>query len=176
MGQYRPPEGPPKTSVYRPPTGTPFGDAYHRMEQDLYDQATDEELDWLEDHPLMWLRALSRMETVIQGQMGIAKIALNRLAPPIGSRPTNQWLEAKRKHDEKHRYRIHLLNLIGQRREEAKSLLSDEELGIMWTLGDLLEFTQQILDYAKEDDFEQIEASCNGLIDKIQRRISGQAG
>jgi hypothetical protein len=168
-------EGAPKTSVYRPPPGTPFGDAYVRMERDLYDQATDEELDWLEDNPLMWLRALSRMEAVIQAQMGIAKIALNKLAPRIGSTASQKYLNAKRAHDEKHKSRIHLLTLVGQRREEAKSLLSDEALVTMTTVGDLLDLLQQIVDCAKEDDFEQIEEICNGMINRINRRISDNA-
>lgn len=164
------PGKPPKTSAYRPPAGTPFGDAYFRMEQDIHDKATDDEIDWLEDHPLMWLRALSRMESVIQARMGIDKIGLQKICPGDGEGPTRKYVEAKRKFDHKQQYRIHLLTVIAMRREEVKSMISEDAVTTMMTIGDLAETMNQILDRAKEDDYEAIEASVRGVLKKITER------
>lgn len=164
------PGKPPKTSVYRPPAGTPFGDAYFKTEQDVHDNATDEELDWLEEHPLMWIRALSRMETVIQARMGIDKIGLKKKGPMPGQHPSREYLEARKAFEHKQQYRIHLLTVIGQRREEAKSMISDDSVITLMTVGDLAELMNQILDYAKEDDYEAIESSVLGVLKKIEER------
>lgn len=157
-------------SAYRPPKGTPFGDAYNKAELDLRDEATDEELDWLEDNPLMWLRALSRLETHYQARTGMDKMSLKRLAPLPGEVPSREYLAGVKELKRKQQYRMHLLEVIATRREEVKSMVDDESIITLMTVGDLLEMMLQLREYAQHDDFEHIESSVSGVIKMIEKR------
>lgn len=167
---------PPKTSVYRPPPGTGIGDAYANVEHDLFEEATEAELDWLEDHPLMWLRALSMYERMLQTRTGMDKLKVSRMAPDLGKAASQEYLDALKELKRKTQYRLHLLELIQVRREEAKSLIDDDSLTTMMTVGDLTEIMLQILDHAKRDEYEHIESSCQGILARIKRKVEERDG
>lgn len=156
---------------YRPPRGTPFGEAFHRMERELRDVATDEEIDWLEDHPIMWLRALSWFERVLNSHTGMERMTLEKLKPLPGTKPSIEFLKARRSLKHNQQVRHHMQETIYMTREEVKSMISAKSIADMMTVGDLLEFATQIRDMAKIDDFEGIDKSCHGIIGKLQRKV-----
>lgn len=155
---------------YRPPRGTPFGEAFHKMEREIRDKATEEEVDWLEDHPIMWLRALSWYERVLQSHTGMERMHLDKLKPLPDTNPSIEFLKAKRSLRRNRQVRHHIQELIYMTREEVKSMIDSDDLASIMTSGDLLEFAVQIRDMAKLDDFAGIEKSCHGIIGKIQRK------
>lgn len=159
-------------SPYRPPAGTPFGDAYLKAELDIRDEATDAELDWLEDNPLMWLRALSRLETHYQARTGMDRMNLKRHIPLPGQAPSVEYLNGLKELKRKQQYRLHLLEIIQTRREEVKSMIDDESIITLMTVGDLAEIMVQIREAAKVDDYEFIEKSANGMIKMIEKRMA----
>lgn len=159
-------------SPYRPPAGTPFGDAYIKAELDLKDEATDAELDWLEDNLLMWLRALSRLETHYQARTGMDRMSLKRLMPMPGEVISRDYLNAVKEFKRKQQYRLHLLEIIQTRREEVKSMIDDDSIITLMTIGDLAEIMTQIREAAKVDDYEFIEKSSSGILKMIERRMA----
>jgi len=164
----------PYEGSYRPPRGTPFGEAFYRMEKEIRDKATDEEVDWLEDHPIMWLRALSWYERVIQSHTGMERMNLEKLKPNPGTGPTQEFLKARRSLRCKMQTRHHIQELIVMTRQEVTSMIDDDSVITMMTVGDLVELMTQIREAAKIDDFEQVEKTCHGVIGKIQRKVKAR--
>lgn len=156
---------------YRPPRGTPFGEAFHKMEREIRDEATDEEMDWLEDHPVMWLRALSWYERIIQSHTGMEKMHLEKLKPVTGQPPSAEFLAARRRLKYNQQIRHHIQEMIYMTREEVKSMVDPDSIITMMTVGDLLELMVQIRMYAQQDEFDMIEKSCHGVIGKIQKKV-----
>ena len=157
--------------TYRPTRGTPFGEAFHKADREIHGQATDEEIDWLEDHPIMWLRALSWLERIIQSHTGMQRMRLARFSPLPGESATATYLRERRSLKRKQETRHHLQELIYKTREEVKSMIDDDAVTTLMTVGDLMELMVQIREMAKQDDFEGIDKSCHGVIGKIQRKV-----
>lgn len=121
--------------------------------RELKEQATPEELRWLYDNALLWLRALTMIKNDVSNHIAKAKRDIEGLKPPAGTHASQDYLDAKHGVEEKNKARLHFSNIVGNRLEEVKSLISSLPASRL-TLADIIEAFIGIADLIDIDDLD----------------------
>lgn len=118
----------------------PTAQARRLADREIRNEATSGEVAWLHDHPLLWYRALRRMEMETRIHIFKARTDLSELRAELivpGRRIPSEYLRAKAAVDKAQRGREHFRSLVDERLEQARSLMGGETVD-RWLHGDLI--------------------------------------
>lgn len=125
---------------------------------ELRRQATDQQVAWLYDHPLPWLRALIALQLQVDRHIAQDRLALGALKPLPGSQPTADYMRAKRAADSQHAKRLHFRQLAADRMDDVESLIGDGPLD-RTTAGDVARALAAIAQLLDDDEVADARAA-----------------
>lgn len=132
---------------------SPYKMARRYVDAELADRATAQQIAWLYEHPMLWLRALQAVVREVESHLAKSRASLARIKPPPGTAENAEYMAAKNEVDTRSVSRIHVLNLAKGRVEEVKALLGPESAAMgHLSMGDLIAIMTDIAGLADEGD------------------------
>lgn len=119
-------------------------------------QATAAQIVWLDDHLVLWLRALNRLKLEAQGHAAKDKLDLGLLKPPAGQAPSQRYLDAKTDFERRHKARLHFAGLVDDRIEKVKAKLGTAPVYGWVTTGDMVDIFAAIAALADAGDLRGV--------------------
>ncbi len=129
---------------------------------EIHGDATGEQAQWLDDHRLEWLEALTRMDEAAAERTGTERLFLAGLKPAAGELPSGEYLEAKRQQSLLEARRRVFLTHVAQRRQWLLDHMADSRYASAPRLLDAISTALELLDRGREAD--------------AYRRLSGALG
>ncbi len=119
---------------------------------EIHGDATGEQAQWLDDHRLEWLEALTRMQAAAGARTVTERLFLSGLKPPSGVGPSGEYLEAKRQQELLEARRRVFLAHVNDRRRWLIDHLADSRYASAPRLLDAISSALELLDLGREAD------------------------
>lgn len=146
---------------------SPYAMARRLVNSEIRNEATGSEVQWLYDHPLLWLRALLRTRLDIKDQIAKSKSDLDAIAPRSGRNPPEAYLDARSEWLRMRTRRIHVQGIVENKIEEVGAILGSDHFSARITIGDLVGIFTEFVELVDDDDVEHIRAKAQYLIKKL---------
>lgn len=99
-----------------------------QADKEIQDKALPAEVQWLYEHPILWLQALHQMKSDVQRRIEKSRLDVKRAHDfPVSGEPTEEYLKVKRHTAELNIRQVHFLRLVERRIEEVASLLGTDK-------------------------------------------------
>ncbi len=134
----------------------PLTRARRYVDRELDREATAEEVTWLADHPLMWLRALIQVRADVRNHVNQDRAGLARSAPEAGEAPSRSHLAAVAKFEAMTVQRMHFVRIVERRIEAVSSILGVDPAD-RTLVGDFVQVLFRIAQLADDDDIEAVK-------------------
>lgn len=131
---------------------SPLKTARRYADMELKRQARPPEIEWLYAHPLMWLRALTRIGRDIENHIAKDRASIVHLKPKDGVAAGPEYLTAKAAVDMRAGSRLHVAQLAKNRIEEVKAILGPEPAIGYVSIGHLIGLMLELAEMADEGD------------------------
>ena len=128
----------------------PLAQARRYADMELHGAARPDQIRWLHEHPLLWLRALTGIKRDVESHIGNDRMSVSGMKPAPGGNPT-AWLAVKAELDGRTLRRQHFLIRVRARLDEVCSLLGSEPAAGHWLIGEVVAVLTNI-EAALEDD------------------------
>ncbi len=116
---------------------SPLAEARRHAEADVKKRATPAQVEWLHQHPLLWLRALIGMRHDAETHIAKDKLGYSELKPGVeGDHVT--WRRIKADLDRRTLARTHFIWKVASRMEEVKALIGAEAAVDRMLVGDVI--------------------------------------
>lgn len=138
--------------------------------RELKGRATDTEVTWLYEHPLLWLRALTSIRRDVQYHIAKDRAGLAQVRPRGVQTCPPEYLVAKAEFDERTMVRTHVLQLVENRADEVKALLGPEPAVGHVSIGELIGMFEEIAVMADEGDLAAAADKARYQAKRIARR------
>lgn len=103
-------------------TTSPLTLARRVVDLSLRGEATASEMAWLQDNPVLWLRALSRVREETESHIAKSRATVGQYLPAQGERSSPEHLAAVREHKRNQKARMHFLEILKCHVDEVKTL------------------------------------------------------
>lgn len=131
---------------------SPLRTARRHAEADLRDVILPASLTWLHDRPLLWLRALQRLERDAQTRTAKDRARVAHLKPVDGGQATAEYLLAKRELQARTAARLHWMAKVVERIEDVKALIGPQPAVGYLSVGDVVAALTEVAEMADEGD------------------------
>jgi hypothetical protein len=148
----------------------PYAKARRIANLEIRGKATASEVQWLYENPLMWLRALSRINIDTQQALIKSQKDLNPLKPAAGTNASQEYLDLHRAWLDKRTDRYHFLGMAQEKIEEVKSLIGAEHFTAKITVGDLLAVFMEFDQLVDDDEVSVIQAKAQFWVRKLSKK------
>lgn len=128
---------------------------------------TPEELIYLKENPLLWLRALTQILRDVETHIAEDKRRLVGLRPKPGQPPSAAYLEKKSVLDQRAKRRIHFYNLVKRRISEVTVLLGDQSAVPL--IGEVIHAMLRIETLADQGEYDSVAALARTCAEKWQK-------
>lgn len=161
-------------SPYIPRPGTLLRKAFDYARHDMHENTTAEQMKWLEDHPLLWVRALDLWRKTHAHRQQQDYDQLSKHKPDPGTGPLVEYLEMRRKLAAANQYRKHAEMMIKVRLAELNARFGHEPLVNRMSVGDLVIHLNKIMAMNEQDDPDGIDRLCESLIASLTKEPTGE--
>lgn len=146
----------------------PLRIARNYTDLEIRQQATASQVQWLYDNPLLWLRALQQIKRDIDNHIAKDRTNLSHLKPGKGETVSNDYLAAKRRHDQSTTGRLHFTRRVEARIEEVASLVNPLPMGREMA-GDTIKFLIKVVALAEDDDIEAVKRALLYQVERLSK-------
>lgn len=127
---------------------------------------SSDELAWLHDHPVTWVRALGTLKRQTEAHISKEKASVAAWKPTPGQRPTADYVRAKQAADQANLPRLHFRDKCVLRLAEVKSLVGFDRVHLL-NDADTVEQLQSVLLMLEDGQAEKAAATLRSMLDKI---------
>lgn len=159
----------PALYAYRPNAKTPLGRAYDLMIEEMRGSIEPEDLEWLNAHPLYWIRCIGMHRSLIHYRIQSRIAQMEALKPESGGHQ-GDWLQVRKEHKRWYASQLHWLQVLHVRRQEVAASFGYDDATQIITRADLVLTFSKILEAVKKDDWARIEEMAGGWVDKLTEK------
>lgn len=149
---------------------SPLGHARRLADMELRGTATLEDIAWLFNNPVLWLRALAHMQADIRHRMNLKRLELSKHKPLPGAKNNGMQLrlyeKLKHEFDQSNGRRADIIRRIERKIEQAKELFGVDNVLLT---GDLIFLMTRIAQLAEDDDIESVKSVATFYADQWGR-------
>lgn len=142
-------------------------------EAELSKKATASDVRLLHDHPLMWLRALSRICKEVDNHIAKDRLTLAGHKPASGTHASDAYLMLKAEVDKRSLGRLHFKAILDRRIEDVKSIIGPDPLNRL-TVGDMIDTLLAIIEDAYEGDFDAVNDRARFWVERLSEMEYGE--
>jgi hypothetical protein len=160
-----------------PPAGN-LATARRLASADMKHQINLTEMTWLQDHKLLWLRALTVMQREAENHIAKDRMDMNAYKPTNGADATveqAEWIRLKGQLDQRTKHRLHFIQKVKARKEEVKGLIGAASAVELMLVGDVIAHMFDLADLAAAGEFENVQAKALHLAERWAAAYGGNS-
>lgn len=146
---------------------SPFKMARRYADREMRGVASASEITWLHEHPVAWLRALTRTHLDVKDHIAKSKQQLSAAAPPSGKNPSREYLGFRKQWLAERTSRLHFQGILENKMEEVKGVIGSDHFAATISAGDLVSMFVEFIELVEDDDIEAIRGKAQFLIRRL---------
>jgi hypothetical protein len=155
-----------------------FTTARRYADVEIRNDITPNELVWLREHPLLWMRALIVMQREAENHIAKDRMDMNEHKPVNGEHDKATqaaWMRLKGQLDQRTKARLHFIQKVKARKDEVKALIGSDSAVDRMLVGDVIGDILEIAELARMGDLRAVQSKAYFDADKWAERYGDAA-